>query len=70
MVSEGLGITLLPDLALDAGVARGQDLAIAPLPDACPRRVVLGWRTSTARADLFRGLGQILIDTHQRMKAG
>ncbi|KEO61510.1 hydrogen peroxide-inducible genes activator [Thioclava indica] len=69
MVSEGLGITLLPNLALDAGVARGQDLAIAPLPDACPRRVVLGWRTSTARAKLFTALGQILIDTHQRMKA-
>jgi LysR family hydrogen peroxide-inducible transcriptional activator len=70
MVSEGLGITLLPDLALDAGVARGQDLAIAPLPDACPRRVVLGWRSSTARAKLFTALGQILIDTHQRMKTG
>ncbi|MBN2740916.1 MAG: LysR family transcriptional regulator [Rhodobacteraceae bacterium] len=70
MVSEGLGITLLPNLALDAGVARGQDLAIAPLPDACPRRVVLGWRTSTARQPLFKALGDILIDTHQRMKAG
>ena len=67
MVSEGLGITLLPDLALNAGVARGQDLAIAPLPDACPRQVVLGWRSSTARAPLFKALGEILMDTRARM---
>lgn len=62
MVSEGLGITLLPDLALDAGVARGQDITIAPLPDACPRRVVLGWRRTSARAGLFRELGEMLKD--------
>ncbi|MFZ5736719.1 LysR family hydrogen peroxide-inducible transcriptional activator [Rhodopseudomonas thermotolerans] len=63
MVSEGLGITLLPDLALDAGVIGGQDVAIAPLPDACPRRVVLAWRTTSARAALFRRLGDIFRRT-------
>ncbi|ABD09285.1 transcriptional regulator, LysR family [Rhodopseudomonas palustris HaA2] len=63
MVSEGLGITLLPDLALDAGVLGGQNVAIAPLPDACPRKVVLAWRTTSARAELFRSLGDIFRRT-------
>lgn len=63
MVSEGLGITLLPDLALDAGVLGGQEVAIAPLPDACPRKVVLAWRSTSARADLFRQLGCIFQRT-------
>ena len=67
MVSEGLGITLLPDLALDAGVLGGQDVAITPLPDACPRRVVLAWRTTSARAGLFRKLGEILCRTRRQM---
>ena len=67
MVSEGLGITLLPDLALDAGVLGGQDVAVTPLPDACPRRVVLAWRTTSARAGLFRKLGEILCRTRQQM---
>ncbi|WP_299820045.1 hydrogen peroxide-inducible genes activator [uncultured Roseibium sp.] len=63
MVSEGVGITLLPDLAIDAGVLGGQKIDIAPLPDACPRRVVLAWRTTSARIDLFRKLGEILRET-------
>jgi LysR family hydrogen peroxide-inducible transcriptional activator len=67
MVSEGLGITLLPDLALDAGVLGGQEVAIAPLPDACPRRVVLAWRTTSARSSLFRQLGEILRQTRHRL---
>ena len=60
MVSEGLGITLLPDLAIDGGVIGGQDIVVAPLPDACPRKVVLAWRTTSVRAGLFRKLGEIL----------
>lgn len=56
MVAEGLGLTLLPELALDAGAARGHALALAPLPDACPRRVVLAWRPTSPRTAEFRAL--------------
>lgn len=63
MVSEGLGITLLPDLSIDAGVLTGQDVAISPLPDACPRRVMLAWRPSTTRGKLFEQIGAILKTT-------
>ena len=67
MVSEGLGITLLPDLAIDGGVIGGQDIGVSPLPDACPRKVVLAWRTTSARAGLFRKLGEIFIRTREEL---
>ncbi len=66
MVSEGLGITLLPDLAIDAGVLGGQEVMIVPLKDARPRHVVLAWRTSSARAGLFRRLGEIFKATRRK----
>jgi LysR family hydrogen peroxide-inducible transcriptional activator len=60
MVSEGLGVTLLPNLAIEAGVVGGSDVRLSPLPDACPRRVVLAWRPGSARDELFRKLGGLL----------
>ncbi|EAV41462.1 transcriptional regulator, LysR family protein [Stappia aggregata IAM 12614] len=62
MVEEGLGITLLPQLALDAGVAKGHTLGLSGLPDACPRRVTLAWRKSSALSDLFSQIGAHLRD--------
>ncbi|MBT8412261.1 MAG: LysR family transcriptional regulator [Octadecabacter sp.] len=60
MVSEGLGVTLLPNLAVKAGVLGDSDVRLTPLPDACPRRVVLAWRPGSARDVLFRELGKLL----------
>ena len=60
MVSEGLGVTLLPDLAVSSGVIGDSDVHLTPLPDACPRRVVLAWRPGSAREKLFRKLGDML----------
>ncbi|WP_238547897.1 hydrogen peroxide-inducible genes activator [Meridianimarinicoccus roseus] len=60
MVSEGLGITLLPDLAVAAGVAGESGVRLTPLPDACPRQVVLAWRSGSAREAVFAKLAGIL----------
>ncbi|MDO6589029.1 hydrogen peroxide-inducible genes activator [Loktanella sp. D2R18] len=64
MVSEGLGITLLPNLAVDAGVVNGTQIQLSPLPDACPRRVVLAWRPGSTRQEMFQQLGRLLIGQH------
>ena len=61
MVSEGLGITLLPNLAVRAGVVGSAKVQLTPLPDACPRHVALAWRPGSARTAVFRELGQVLI---------
>lgn len=69
MVSEGLGVTLLPDLSIDAGALTGQEVAISPLPDACPRRVMLAWRPSTTRRKLFEQIGEILRMTRATIRS-
>lgn len=68
MVSEGLGITLLPNLAVDAGVVQKSSVTLTPLPDACPRKVVLAWRQNSARKTLFEKLAALLRDTRQSQK--
>lgn len=62
MVEEGLGLTLLPQLAVDAGVARGHAIALTPLPGACPRRVVLGWRKTSPHGERFRKIASVFRD--------
>ncbi|MCB1487131.1 MAG: LysR family transcriptional regulator [Bauldia sp.] len=59
MVEEGLGITLLPQMAIDAGIASGHAVALTPLKGACPRRIVLAWRRTSAHAEDFRRLAGI-----------
>lgn len=61
MVANGLGVTLMPQMALDAGILRGLDVTVRPLVGAVPhRRIGLVWRRSSARAETFRALGGAL----------
>ncbi len=61
MVANGLGVTLLPQLAIDAGIAKGTSLRIIPLEGKAPAREVgLAWRRHTARREEFLLLGQEL----------
>jgi LysR family transcriptional regulator, hydrogen peroxide-inducible genes activator len=63
MVSQGLGITLLPDLAIDAGVVAEGQVHLTPLPDACPRHVVIAWRPNSVRAQVIGKIGELLKTT-------
>lgn len=60
MADNGLGTTLLPRLALDAGVARGTSLVCLPVKGGAAREVGLAWRRGTARREEFRLLGREL----------
>jgi LysR family hydrogen peroxide-inducible transcriptional activator len=63
MVANGLGVTLVPQMALDAGILRGLDLAVRPVAGATPfRRIGLTWRRSSGRAASFRRLAAALRD--------
>ena len=66
MVSEGLGVTLLPNLAIDAGIVSHAEVSLTPLPDACPRQVVLAWRPNSARKGLFDKLADLLRQSRER----
>lgn len=54
MVAGGLGLTLLPRLAVDAGILAGTGLVARPLVGAGVRTLALGWRHSTPRPAEFR----------------
>jgi LysR family hydrogen peroxide-inducible transcriptional activator len=61
MVANGLGVTLLPQMALDAGILRGLDLVVRPLSGEAPfRRIGLVFRASSARKETFRRLARAL----------
>src|SRR6516164_9465224 len=63
LVDNGLGITLLPTLAVNAGLLLGTDLVTRPLlgHDAV-RKVGLVWRRGTGRRDEFRLLAKELVE--------
>ncbi len=59
MADNDLGVTLLPRLALDAGILEGTDLVVRPLAAAQPARdIALAWRKGTARTKEFQLLAQ------------
>ncbi len=63
MVASGLGQTLLPQLALDARLAAGLDVAIIPLADKnASRQIGLAWRATSPRHDDMQLLGDVIED--------
>jgi LysR family hydrogen peroxide-inducible transcriptional activator len=61
MVDNGLGITALPELAIDAGLLRGTSLVTRPLAAEEPgRKIALVWRRGTGRHEEFRLLAKEL----------
>jgi LysR family hydrogen peroxide-inducible transcriptional activator len=64
MVASGLGITLLPKLAVAAGITEGTGLVLRPLAGAGAWRTLgLAWRANAPRAADFRALGSQLAET-------
>jgi LysR family hydrogen peroxide-inducible transcriptional activator len=64
MVASGLGITLLPRLAVAAGITDGTGLVLRPLAGADAWRTLgLAWRPNAPRAADYRALGSHLVET-------
>jgi LysR family hydrogen peroxide-inducible transcriptional activator len=64
MVAGGLGITLLPKLAVAAGITDGTGLVVRPLAGAGAWRTLgLAWRPNAPRAADYRTLGSQLVET-------
>ncbi|MDB5724638.1 MAG: hydrogen peroxide-inducible s activator [Novosphingobium sp.] len=61
MVDNGLGLTMLPEMALDAGILNGTNVVARPLksPNA-NREIALVWRKNSPRGDEFRMLAEEL----------
>ncbi|WP_338245417.1 hydrogen peroxide-inducible genes activator [Aurantiacibacter hainanensis] len=61
MVDNGLGLTMLPKMAIDAGILHETDVVARPLHgDQTSREIALVWRTNSPRSDEFRLLAEEL----------
>lgn len=61
MVDNGLGLTMLPEMAVDAGILNGTDVVARPLKsDMANREIALIWRRNSPRGDEFRMLAEEL----------
>jgi LysR family transcriptional regulator, hydrogen peroxide-inducible genes activator len=64
MVASGLGVTLVPEVAVPA-LSRVEGLAIRPLePDGPSRTLGLAWRPASARAAEFRALAASIASAY------
>lgn len=61
MVSSGLGVSFLPQMAVQAGLANDPGVVIRPISEAAPRReIVVAWRAGSSRAAEARLLAEAL----------
>jgi LysR family hydrogen peroxide-inducible transcriptional activator len=61
MVDNGLGVTMLPKMAIDAGILRDTDVIARPLKAAnASREIALVWRKNSPRAAEFKLLAEEL----------
>ncbi|MFN3592680.1 MAG: hydrogen peroxide-inducible genes activator [Thermaurantiacus sp.] len=62
MVDNRLGMTLVPRMALDAGILHGTRVEARPIEGAPARTIALAWRSTSPRAEEFRLLAVALRD--------
>lgn len=68
MVDNGLGVTMVPRMALDAGLLAGTGVSVRPLEaDHASRRIALIWRRGSPRSEEFRLLGEALRRHHSAL---
>jgi LysR family transcriptional regulator, hydrogen peroxide-inducible genes activator len=62
MVDQGLGFTLLPEMAVNAGILHETDVRVYPLANTgAIRRIALVWRRENARAPEYRLLATSIM---------
>ncbi|KAA2214470.1 hydrogen peroxide-inducible genes activator [Teichococcus oryzae] len=74
MVAGGLGVTLLPKLAVEGGVLAGTPVVVKPLAEPQGRMLGLAWRTRSPRVADFRGMAETIahavLDAEAKEAAG
>jgi LysR family transcriptional regulator, hydrogen peroxide-inducible genes activator len=60
-VDNGLGLTLVPEMAVEAGLLNGTNVQARPLnADHASREIALIWRTNSPRREEFEMLAQAM----------
>lgn len=69
MIESGLGIGLLPEMAISSGILTNTSLSARPLTAPAPKRVIaLVARQTTARIDEFMAIAQSIMQLHREGK--
>jgi LysR family hydrogen peroxide-inducible transcriptional activator len=67
MVESGIGLALLPEIALNSGQLKGTRLVARPLTPPAPKRtIVLLARRSSARQAELAALGDFIVAARER----
>jgi LysR family hydrogen peroxide-inducible transcriptional activator len=70
MVDNGLGVTILPKMALDAGILQGTQTRARPLEAEYPSRAIaLVWRKASPRGKEFQIFAEVLRGANHRADA-
>ncbi|MBB5685549.1 hydrogen peroxide-inducible genes activator [Sphingobium boeckii] len=70
MVDNGLGVTLLPEMALDAGILSGTSIEARPLDaENAARQIALVWRKGSPREKDFQLLAGVLKNSAAALRA-
>lgn len=70
MVDSGLGIALLPEMAIKNGILKNTDLIAKPLDAPAPKRgIALIARQTTSRIDEFMAIAKVMMEVHQTKKS-
>ncbi len=61
MVKQDLGISFVPEMALNSPLLLQQGLIISDLPFKANRTIGLAWRQASTRSEEFKKLGELLL---------
>ena len=62
MVANGIGVTLLPQMSVTAGITAGTNIVVTPFKKSrVAREIGLMWRKKTPRRAEFRLLGEKVV---------
>ena len=69
MVDNGLGLTLIPDMAIEAGLLDGTEVQARPLAaEHASREIALIWRTNSPRREEFNMLAHAMRELRARSR--
>ena len=63
MVESDLGVTFVPEMAIDSALIKQANISTRPLADRSYREIGLAWRRGSARGDEFAALGELITET-------
>ncbi|WP_154223954.1 hydrogen peroxide-inducible genes activator [Marinicella rhabdoformis] len=65
LVKQDLGISFVPEMALQSPLIKQSGLSVKKLPFAASRDIGLAWRQSSTRAEEFKQLGELIKEACQ-----